>query len=131
MTSPYRLGRALAGAALIIGISAALAWLEPAYISKETSHRLLGAMLGAVVVVYANAIPKLLVGRARRNFPSAADQAARRFAGWSIVLGGIAYMLAWLFAPIGSAALLGGGILAGTVILALVRCLGMRAPSAD
>jgi hypothetical protein len=123
MTSNIRLGRALLGAALIIGISATLAWLEPLYISTEMSHRLLGAMLGAVVVVYANAIPKFLVGRARRNFSSAADQAARRFAGWSLVLGGIGYMLAWLFAPMGSAALIAGAILAGSLIAAIVRCL--------
>lgn len=58
------LGRAVLAAALIIGISAALAWLAPAYISTETSQRLLGALLGAVVVCYSNAIPKVLASRA-------------------------------------------------------------------
>lgn len=117
---PYR---AVLAAALIIGISAALAWLAPRYISTETSHRLLGALLGSVVVVYANAIPKLLVRRQGGAAHCAADQAARRFAGWSIVLGGIGYMLAWLLAPIGSAALIGGSVLATCVLVALARCL--------
>ena len=125
-TSPY--GRALLGAALIIGMSAALAWLAPRYISSEIAYRIVGALLGSVVVVYSNAIPKYLVGRERRNFHSAADQAARRFAGWSMVLGGIGYMLAWLLAPIGSAALVGGSVLATGLLVAIVRCL--RAGSA-
>ena len=116
-------GRALLGAALIIAISAALAWLEPLYLSSETSRRLLGALLGAVVVIYSNAIPKFLAGRGRGTVPSAASQAARRFAGWSMVLGAIGYMLAWLLAPLDSAALVGGGVLAAAVLIAVVRCL--------
>lgn len=55
--------------------------------------------------------------------PCAANQAARRFAGWSMVLGAIGYMLAWLFAPLDSAALFGGGVLAAALLIAIVRCL--------
>jgi hypothetical protein len=120
------LWRAVLGAALILGISAGLAWLSPAHISDETSRRLLGALLGAVVVVYANAIPKALVAAGRCGSSAAADQAARRLAGWSIVLGGIGYMLAWLLAPIGSAALLAGALLATGLFVAVLRCLRQR-----
>jgi len=76
-----------------------------------------------MVVLYSNAIPKFLPPRGRGNVPSAADQATRRFAGWSMVLGGIGYMLAWLFAPLDSAALFGGGVLAAALLIAIVRCL--------
>ena len=119
--------RALFAAALIVAISAALAWAAPAYISRELSHRLLGALLGAVVVVYSNAIPKVLTARARRHAAPGEDQAARRFAGWILVLGGFGYMFAWLLAPINMASLVGGAILAAALLLAIVRCLRIGA----
>ncbi|UBV44507.1 hypothetical protein LAJ19_17150 (plasmid) [Deinococcus taeanensis] len=98
MNPLFRLGRALLGAALIIGIAVVLQWLQPVYISKELSIRLMGAVFGLVVVVNSNAIPKTL-GRRWRVQSGAAAQAARRVAGWSMVLGGMGYMLASLFAP--------------------------------
>ena len=123
MNVTFQLGRSLLGAALIIAISATLSWLAPSYISTETSHRLLGALLGAVVVFYSNTIPKVLASRARSRCSPAADQAARRFAGWSLVLGGLGYMLAWLLAPIGMASLIAGALLGAGFLLAVLRCL--------
>ena len=123
MNVAFPFGRSLLAAALIIGVSAALAWLAPSYISTELSHRLLGALLGAVVVAYSNTIPKVLVARARLRCSPAQDQAARRFAGWSLVLGGVGYALAWLLAPIDMAAMIGGALLATALLLALVRCM--------
>jgi hypothetical protein len=76
-----------------------------------------------VVVVYSNRIPKVLTARARRHRSPAADQAARRFAGWILVLGGFGYSFAWLFAPLHMAALIGGAFLATAVLLAVVRCV--------
>lgn len=118
------LGRAVLAAALIIAVSAMLVWLAPSHVSAETSRRLLGALLGAVVVVYSNGIPKVLVSRARLRRTPAEDQAARRFAGWSLVLGGLGYMLAWLLAPIGVAGLAGGVLLGAGLLAAMLRCLG-------
>ncbi|PWF49102.1 hypothetical protein C7C56_008205 [Massilia glaciei] len=121
------MGRSILAAAFILGASAALAWLAPDYISAEWSQRLLGALLGAVVVAYSNAIPKILTARARAASSPAADQAARRFAGWSLVLGGLGYMGASLFAPIGMASLVGAGLLGTGLLLAVLRCLGVGA----
>ena len=125
MNVTFPLGRSVVAAALIIGASATLAWLAPSHISTEISHRLLGALLGAVVVFYSNAIPKALVSRARLRCPPAAEQAARRFAGWSLVLGGLGYMLAWLLAPIGMANLIAGVLLGAALLLAVLRCIGL------
>jgi hypothetical protein len=132
MSTAFPLGRSILAAGAIVGIAAALAWLAPAHISAELAQRLMGALLGAVVVVYANAIPKLLVARARLRCTPAQDQAARRFAGWSLVLGGAGYMLAWLLAPLAIAALLGGALLASALLIAVLRCLrlGSNGPAA-
>ena len=123
MSVAFPLGRSIVAAACILAASAVLTWLAPTYISTEWSHRLLGVLLGAVVVCYANVIPKVLAARTRSRCSAAADQAARRFAGWSLVLGGLGYALAWLLAPIGLANLLSGAILATALLLAVVRCL--------
>lgn len=123
MKFAFPLGHPVLAAALIIGISAALRWLAPSHIGIELSHRFLGALLGFVVVVYANRIPKSLAAYARLRCPPAEEQAARRFAGWSLVLGGIGYMLAWLVAPTGMAGMLGGGLLGAALLAAVLRCL--------
>lgn len=121
MNDAFTLGRSILAAALLMGVSAALSWLAPAYISAELAHRLLGAMLGAMVVAYANAIPKAFAARARQRCSPAGEQAARRFAGWALVLGGLGYMLAWLLAPIQLANPIAGAALGIALLVAVLR----------
>ena len=123
MKRAFPLGRPLLAAALILGASAALSWLTPAHLDPDTRHRLLGVLLGAIVVVFANAIPKALVTRSALRCDPAADQAARRFAGWSLVFGGIGYMLASLLAPVETSSLAGGVLLGASLLAAVVRCV--------
>ena len=123
MKAAFPLARALAGAALIIGGSALLRWAAPEYLSVEMAQRLTGVLLGAVVVIYANAIPKSLVALARLRCSPSSEQAARRFAGWSLVLGGLGYMAASLAAPLASMHLVGGAILAVALAAAVLRCM--------
>lgn len=130
MKRAFRLKRALLGAAIIIGTSATLKWATPEYLSPEWSQRLLGALLGFVVVFYANVIPKSLTSLARLRCSPQAEQAARRFAGWSLVLGGLGYVLAMLLAPLASMHLVGGAVLAVALAAALLRCFGARASAA-
>lgn len=115
--------RALAGAAFILAASALLRWAAPEYLDAEMAARLTGVLLGFVVVVYANAIPKSLVVLARLRCNPANEQAARRFAGWSLVLGGLGYMAASLLAPLASMHLVGGAILAVALAAAILRCM--------
>ena len=130
MTSAPSYGWPLLGAALILGISGALAWATPAYVSDELARRLVAAMLGAVVVVYANAIPKTLTALARLRCSPEREQAARRFAGWSLVLGGVGYVLAALLAPLASMHLVGGGLLGVALLAAVLRCTGIGSRAA-
>lgn len=59
-----------------------------------------------MVVAFANVIPKSLTSMARLRSP-ANEQATRRFAGRSLVLGGLGYVLAMLFAPLMSVVIAG------------------------
>lgn len=118
--------RAVLAAACILGASALLALAAPAYLDPEWARRLAGVLLGVVVVVYANAIPKALAARMRCASPGA-DQAARRFAGWALVLGGLGYMLAWIAAPIGVAGMVGGLALGTAVTCAALGCIRIGA----
>lgn len=119
----YPIGRALAGAAFILAVSATLRWASPEYLDIETGRRLTGVLLGLVVVVYANAIPKSLVALARLRCAPAREQAARRFAAWSLVLGGLGYSAAALVAPLEAMHLIGGAILAAALVAAILRCV--------
>lgn len=115
--------RGLLGAALILAISAILARLTPATISPDLAHRLMGAVLGAMVVIYANDIPKAISACSRSGRNGAQTQAARRFAGWVMVLGGLGYMLASLLAPAELAMPIATGLLATALLIAIARCL--------
>lgn len=125
---PY--GRALLGVGLILAVSGALRWATPEYVDADLAPRLLGVLLGAIVVFYANVIPKTLTSLARLRCAPEREQAARRFAGWSLVLGGLGYMLAALFAPLASMHLVGGTLLALSLAAALWRCFGAGAGAA-
>lgn len=126
MKRAFPLVRSLLGAAIVIGGAAVLKWAAPAYLSPEWAQRLTGVLLGFIVVFYANVIPKSLTQLARLRCSPQAEQAARRFAGWSLVLGGLAYMLAMLLAPLASMHLIGGALLAVALAAALLRCFGAR-----
>ncbi len=130
MKSAASFGRPLLGAALILAVSGALAWAAPEHISDELKQRLVAALLGAVVVIYANAIPKSLTVLAQLRCSPEREQAARRFAGWSLVLGCINYMLAALFAPLGAMHLVGGSLLGVALLAAVLRCYGVGSPAA-
>jgi uncharacterized membrane protein YhdT len=121
--------RSLLGASLVLAISAVIAWLTPHYLSHDASRRLIGMLVGAIVVVNANAIPKAVTARTR--CAPAMVQAARRFVGWALVLGGLAYMAAWLLAPIQLSGMIGGLSLGTAVTVAALRLRWMaHAPRA-
>jgi hypothetical protein len=115
--------RSLLGAALVLAISAVLAWLTPEHLGREMQQRLTGALMGAIVVVYANAIPKAVFARTR--CAPAIAQAARRFTGWALVLGGLGYTAASLLAPIGVSGMIAGLTLGAAVTVTASRLYWM------
>jgi hypothetical protein len=118
--------RGLIIAGVLIGITAVLRFLTPMHVSPETARRALGALMGAVVVVYANEVPKALTPLVRMRCEPAVEQAMRRFTGWSLVLGGMSYSLAWLIAPLGNANLLAASLLATSLLFVVLRIARAR-----
>ena len=115
------LGTSIRVAALLLLSSIALSMLSPAYISPDIVRRLNMALMGCLVVAYANVIPKVLTPAARFSCSPAQNQAIRRFTGWSLVLGGIGYTLAALFAPLDMVMLLACASLATALLVAVLR----------
>lgn len=130
MKSASPVVRALFAAMLLVGATAVLKWLAPDYIGIEWARRLGAALLAVVVLCYANAIPKSLVPLARLRCAPEREQAVRRFAGRSLVLGGLGYLLAALCAPLAAMHLIGGAVLALALAAALWRCIGAGRPTA-
>ena len=111
------LARAVAAAGLIMAISMAavliqkLGWIEAG--TGALGKRALGLIVGAMVIAYANVVPKT-PGSARL-------QATLRFSGWVLVLAGMAYSAIWLLAPITYASTLATWVLFSGLMLVLMR----------
>lgn len=98
-------------------------------VSAEAAVRLMGMVMGSVILVSANAIPKRLVPLARLSCDPAREQTLRRLGGWALVLGGLGYTLAYMLAPIAIASTLAVCLLSPAVVVVaglMARCAWMR-----
>lgn len=82
----------LAGLLLLVATFEKLADHAGWATGADVDQRLLGVLLGVVVVAFANAIPKKAL--------SARASATGRVVGWALVIGGLCYALAWLVLPL-------------------------------
>ena len=107
----------LAGLLLLISTLEKLAHHAGFATGADIDQRLLGVILGAIVVALSNAIPK--------KAASAQAFATRRVIGWALVLGGLGFSLAWLALPIGIA----GDVAIGVLLLGLLTGIAAYARS--
>lgn len=121
--------RALIVAGALISVAIALRLLSPAYLSPEFATRIMGVLLGGLVVAYSNRAPKTLRPLLQQRCDPAEEQAIRRFTGWSLVLGGAAYAVAWIAAPLEHANLISASLLATALLLVVVRHVWGRSRS--
>ena len=106
------------GGALILAL-AAISARKLDYIDGETVTRVVIGYNGLMIAWYGNGMPKVFV-------PNDQARQARRVAGWSMVLSGLAYTGLWAFAPIPMAALAGTGAVVAGIAVTIGYCLSLR-----
>ena len=112
---------ALVGAALLLMVSFGVKFLAAnGTIDAETSRRLMQAVIGLILVVSGNSIPKKFDSGCEKKCASSRAQSLRRFAGWTFVIAGLAYSIIWLVVPLPLAGVLSVSIVATSVVLVLV-----------
>ena len=90
------------------------------YIDADAVTRLVLGATGLMIVAMGNRIPKTFV-------PTAWGRQAKRVAGWSLVLSGLAYAGLWAFAPFEVAIWGGCGAVMVGIAVTLGYCLSLRA----
>lgn len=120
-SSPAGIKRGLIVAGLLILAAGVLQLLSPGYLSRDVELRILGILSGAVVLIYANLVPKALTPRMSVCGDPIVEQSIRRFTGWTLALGGVAYAVVWMIAPIHYATALSVSVLAAAALLVVIR----------
>ena len=117
--------RAIVFSGLIIGFSLAakLATALGAFDGPDVSRRVTMVMMGAFFVFTGNALPKTLTPLSALQCSGAKNQAFQRFAGWTWVLTGLAFAIAWLVLPLDLAKPVSTAILMSGMFLVLAQVL--------
>jgi hypothetical protein len=128
MNHPIR--RSLLIAAIYLSTAVVLSELRQHHVvSADLVVRLMGMLMGSVVLLSANAIPKRLIPLDRLSCDPGREQTLRRLGGRALVLGGLGYMLAYALAPSAIASTLAICLLAPAVLVVaglIARCAWRR-----
>ncbi len=120
-----RIRRALTGASLFIAATFGVILSETLHVIDDTTgERVMGVVLGAVLVVVGNYLPKAL--EPQWCEPSKV-QSLQRFAGWTFVLAGLTYALVWLIVPVDRADVIATPIVAAAAVLVAGRMVWLLA----
>ncbi|WP_339744411.1 hypothetical protein [uncultured Maricaulis sp.] len=102
----------------LIAASLAAVWASNAEMAgPDFPGRVSGAITGLILAVFSNAVAKRIGG----GETSAGKAAAKRFMGLALVLGGVAYAAAFLFAPIDLARWIGMGAVITALLVTAAR----------
>jgi hypothetical protein len=110
---------AWAGGIIALALGATFA-RQQGWIDGEAVTRVVVGANGLMIAWFGNRAPKAVV-------PSACARKATRVAGWSMVLSGAVYAVAWAVAPIPLAVTVGCGAVIVGMAVTLGYCLGLRA----
>jgi hypothetical protein len=88
-------------AALILAVSLSVKLVQAfgAIGDSDVSLRLTMVIMGVFYMFIGNAMPKMLTPLSVMQCDGAKAQAFQRFAGWTFVLSGLAFAIAWLMLP--------------------------------
>ena len=118
-----------ARAELLTGLAFGVLMLASAWVLKRVSPdpdlpmRVTMVLLGLYYVVSGNALPRRFTARAAQRPNAESIQARQRFAGWTFVLAGLAFALAWIVLPTDVAEPLSLAFLLGGSLMVLVRTM--------
>lgn len=131
-TADLRVGIVTALLMLAIPLAAKLATRAGWVNGTEFSQRSLFVIMGIFLVLTGNTIPKRLARLPRAAEDAARSQSFYRFAGWTWVITGLVFGLAWLVLPLNAAGTATFIILPIGMALIAVRCMFFmpRQPSA-
>lgn len=113
-----RIGLLWAGGLVLLALCASFAQRQ-GYIAQDTMLRLVIGANGLMIAFFGNRAPKAVA-------PTACARQLTRFAGWSMVLSGLAYAGLWAFAPIQQAILFGTAAVAAGVLATLGYAVQLR-----
>ena len=88
-------------------------------IDHETTTRIVLGAVGLMVMAFGNRIPKAFAS-------TQAGRKAKRVAGWSMVISGLIYAGAFIFAPMQWAIWLGCGAVAAGIAITVLYCARQR-----
>ena len=123
-------GSIITASLVLLGANIAIALRDAGYIEGDISKRIVGVVLGAVLVFMGNAMPKKLAPTCRENSNTAnlaRTQRVQRFMGWTFVLAGLIYMGIWLTVDldrVGYAVLL--SFPAAIAVMVIARLIALR-----
>lgn len=85
-------------------------------------------LTGAYLAVIGNAMPRMLPPTSSMPCGGARVQAFQRLAGWTWVLCGLGFAMAWLVLPIDAAGPVSTAVVATAMIVTIVQLLRLRKP---
>jgi hypothetical protein len=90
----------LAGAVLVGTLALTLAHKQFGWIDSETTTRGVMVLIGLMLVVVGNSMPKKQEGPPPQSVSEVATrQSILRVGGWAMMLGGLVWAILWAFAP--------------------------------
>ena len=92
----------------------------------DLGRRATMVILGAFLVFTGNALPKTLTPLSALACDGSRTQAFQRFAGWTWVLTGLAFALAWLVLPVAAAKPVSVSVLVGGMLMVAAQLVRLR-----
>jgi hypothetical protein len=120
-------GIVFAGLMLASSLGLKLATALGAMTQPDLSQRVLMVILGAFFTATGNALPKTLTPLAGKC-DGARTQAFQRFAGWTWVLTGVTFAMAWLLLPVHLAQPVSLVLLLGGMLIIVAQIVRLRRP---
>ena len=106
------------GGILLLALAASLA-RSLGYIDQEMTLRIVLGATGLMIASFGNRIPKTFV-------PGVGARKAQRVTAWSMVISGLIYAGAFVFAPISMAVVIGCGAIILGIAISFAYCLSLR-----